>query len=110
MSTSTVAFCMQLNPGREDEYRRRHEQIWPELQAALLAAGVLDYRIFLEPGSHRLFAVLTHRNDHRLESLRDSALMRRWWAMMADIMQTNADASPVETPLAPMFALSAPAG
>jgi len=106
MPTETVAFSMQLNPGCEAEYRRRHDTIWPELKAALLDAGVIDYRIFLEPGSNRLFAVLTRRADHGLDALRDSEVMRRWWAMMADIMQTNPDASPVETALAPMFVLS----
>ena len=107
MPVSTVAFSMQLNPGCEAEYRRRHDEIWPDLKAALLDAGVVDYRIFLEPGSNRLFAVLVRRDDHALDALRESPVMRRWWTMMADIMQANPDASPVETALAPMFALSA---
>lgn len=43
----TRAFRMNLNPGQADEYRRRHDEIWPELAQALLDAGVVDYRIFL---------------------------------------------------------------
>jgi L-rhamnose mutarotase len=107
VNTNTVAFRMVLHAGQAAEYQRRHDEIWPELRKALLEAGVLDYRIFLDPGSNGLFAVLTKREGDDLAALRGSELMRRWWAMMADIMDTNPDLSPVETPLAPMFVLSA---
>jgi L-rhamnose mutarotase len=103
--SEVLAFRMVLNPGMADEYRRRHDEIWPELRDALFAAGVIDYRIFLDPGTQHLFAVMTRRRDHSLHTLRDSALMRRWWAMMSDIMATNPDRSPSEETLLPMFAL-----
>ncbi len=106
MSASTVAFRMQLHPGQEAEYERRHDAIWPELEAALREAGVLDFRIFLDPQTLALFAVMTRRDDHGLEVLATSEIMRRWWAMMADIMDTNPDASPIEVPLRPVFVLS----
>jgi len=107
MSRHTIAFRMMLNAGQADEYRRRHNAIWPELAAALREAGVIDYRIFLDPDDGHLFAVMTREMDHRLGPLRDSDLMRRWWAMMADIMATHPDDSPIEQPLLPMFALEA---
>ena len=103
----TIAFRMVLNSGMAEEYRRRHDEIWPDLLVALREAGVVDYRIFLDPGTHHLFAVLTRRREsHRMAALRDAPVMRRWWAMMADIMQTNEDASPREVPLAEMFCLN----
>ena len=43
------AFTMKLNPGMEDEYRRRHDEIWPELAELLKNAGVEDYSIHLDP-------------------------------------------------------------
>lgn len=106
MSARTVAFRMQLHPGQEAEYERRHDAIWPELETALRRAGVLDFRIFLDPQTLALFAVMTRRDDHGLETLAQSEVMRRWWAMMADIMETNPDKSPVEVPLTQVFALS----
>ena len=42
------AFKMKLNPGMEDEYRRRHDEIWPELTELLKDAGVEDYSIHLD--------------------------------------------------------------
>ena len=52
------AFKMQLNPGMADEYRRRHDAIWPELVALLKAAGISDYSIHLDPETGALFGVL----------------------------------------------------
>lgn len=49
-------FKMQLKPGFEAEYRRRHDEIWPELSRALTEAGVSDYSIFLDPETLTLFA------------------------------------------------------
>ncbi|MFA4940302.1 L-rhamnose mutarotase [Brevundimonas sp.] len=102
----TVAFRMRLHPGQADEYRRRHDAIWPELANELKTRGVLDYRIFLDPESLALFAVMTRRRDHGLAALPDTEIMQRWWAMMGDIMQTNPDQSPVQVDLQPMFTLA----
>jgi L-rhamnose mutarotase len=103
-----VAFRMVLHAGQAEEYRRRHDQIWPELTAGLLAAGALDYRIWLDPRTGHLFAVLTRRRDHDLDRLRTTEIMRRWWSLMSDIMATHPDQSPQEQALEPMFVLSAP--
>lgn len=102
----TVAFRMTMNPGQADEYRRRHDEIWPELSGALIAAGVLDYRIFLDPVSDALFAVLTRRVDHTLADLPRTQIMQDWWAMMSDIMKTGPDNVPVQVDLQPVFHLS----
>jgi L-rhamnose mutarotase len=104
----TVAFRMTLDPGQAEAYRRRHDEIWPELTQALITAGVIDYRIWLDPQSHHLFAVLRRRVDHTLDRLPDTEVMQRWWAMMADIMQTHPDNVPVQVDLMPVFHLEAP--
>ncbi len=97
-STETVAFRMTLNRGQEAEYRRRHDAIWPELTQALSEAGVVDYRIFLDEATGALFAVLTRRLDHDMDALPQLPVMRRWWAMMADIMRTKPVFAPGERP------------
>jgi L-rhamnose mutarotase len=103
--TETVAFRMQVHAGQEDEYKRRHDAIWPELAALLREAGVVEYRIFLDEETRALLAVLTRRVDHTLDDLPAHPLMRRWWAMMADIMDTNPDQSPQQVPLREVFRL-----
>jgi L-rhamnose mutarotase len=106
MSEETIAFRMVLKQGFAAEYERRHDAIWPELAAALRDAGVIDYRIFLDPQTNHLFAVMRRRSDHGLDALRASALMRRWWSMMADIMETQPDNVPCEYPLVSVFSLT----
>ena len=105
VTTETVAFRMRVHAGQEEEYRRRHDAIWPELVALLRESGVVEYRIFLDEETRALFAVLTRRAGHTLDALPDHPVMRRWWAMMADIMDTNADQSPQQAPLREVFRL-----
>lgn len=102
----TRAFRMQLNPGQAEEYRRRHDHIWPELAQALREAGVVDYRIFLDAESSALFAVMTHEDAHGLDELPGTPLMQRWWQFMRDIMPSHPDASPISVDLQPMFSLN----
>jgi L-rhamnose mutarotase len=104
-ATETIAFRMTLHSGQADEYRRRHDAIWPDLVAALRDAGVVDYRIYLDETTHQLFAVLTRKLDHAMDALPEAPIMRRWWAMMADIMDTQSDLEPVSVPLTEVFRL-----
>ena len=97
------AFKMKLNPGCAEEYRRRHDAIWPELLDLLRTAGVSDYSIHLDPETDILFGVLWRRDGHGMADLPATAVMQRWWAHMADIMQTHPDNEPVAVPLVPMF-------
>ena len=97
------AFTMQLNPGMKAEYKKRHDEIWPELSALLKEAGVSDYSIFLDEATGTLFGVLHRTAGHTMADLPNHPVMQRWWAHMADIMATHADNRPVETPLEPVF-------
>jgi L-rhamnose mutarotase len=101
----TIAFVMQLRPGCEEEYKRRHDEIWPELVEELRAAGISDYSIFLHPQTLQLFGVLKRTADHRMEQLPQTEVMQKWWRYMADIMDTEADHSPVSIPLEQVFHL-----
>ena len=97
------AFVMQLKPGTEAEYKRRHDTIWPELKDELRKAGVSDYSIYLDPKTLRLFAF-----QHIAEDATDSrpasrTIVQKWWDSMKDLMDTNPDNSPVCDPLTEMF-------
>ena len=98
-----IAFVMQLKPGHEAEYEKRHDEIWPELVETLKRSGVSDYSIFLEKSSDKLFAVLKRRDDHRMDSLPLNPVVQKWWAFMSDIMETDADNKPVDESLDLVF-------
>ena len=102
---TTHAFRMKLKPGTTDEYRRRHDEIWPELSQLLHEAGIRDYSIFLDEETLHLFAVLKLKPDNTRESLPQHPVMKRWWQYMADLMETHADNRPREWPLTRVFHL-----
>jgi L-rhamnose mutarotase len=101
-----VAFKMKLFPGFAEEYRRRHDEIWPELTALLKDAGIYDYSIFIDPETDYLFGVMKTEDSKILDHLPYNLLMQQWWQHMSDIMETNPDNSPVTIPLKEVFYLA----
>ncbi len=97
------AFKMQLNAGCMAEYKRRHDEIWPELVTLLREAGIADYSIHLDEETGILFGILLRRGDHGMDDLPRHPVMQKWWAHMADIMETLPSNEPVATPLTPVF-------
>ena len=97
------AFKMELLPGCAAEYKKRHEEIWPELSRLLSEKGIYDYSIFLDEETLTLFAVQKIKDGADLSALTDEPVLRKWWDFMADIMKTNPDNSPVEKPLTVVF-------
>ncbi len=99
------AFKMNLHKGQEAEYKKRHDELWPDLQQLLKEAGISDYSIFLDETTNSLFGVLKTENTGALDNLPQNPVMQKWWAYMKDIMESNEDNSPVSTPLKEVFYL-----
>ena len=97
------AFKMKLNPGMKAEYIKRHDAIWPDLLTLLREAGISDYSIHLDEATNTLFGVLWRGDGHAMDALPDHPVMRRWWAHMADIMETKPDNEPVAVALETVF-------
>lgn len=98
-----VAFKMKLKVGYEEEYKKRHDEIWPELKETLSRAGIYDYSIFLDKETLTLFAVQKLKDNNTVEELPSKEIMKKWWDYMKDIMETNPDNSPVITSLEEVF-------
>lgn len=99
------AFRMQLKPGMAEDYKARHDAIWPELASLLHDAGIRDYSIFLDEATGALFAVLKLTDDATNDQLPAHPVMRRWWDHMAPLMEVTPDNKPLEWPLRPVFHL-----
>ncbi len=97
------AFTMQLKPGFEEEYKKRHDEIWPELSQLLKEAGVSNYSIFLDPETLVLYGYQELSDDNTADDLPKHDIMKKWWAHMKDIMDSNPDNSPVVKPLTEVF-------
>lgn len=98
-----VAFKLKLKPGMAAEYKKRHDAIWPELSKAIREAGISDFSIYHDEASDELIAFQKLAPDHTAAKLRETGLMRKWWAHMAPLMETNSDLSPVRVPLSEVF-------
>ena len=97
------AFKMQLLAGFRAEYIKRHDEIWPELVTLLKEAGVSDYSIHLDAETDMLFGVLWRSDGHGMDDLPSHPVMKKWWAHMADIMETQPDNAPIAVPLETVF-------
>ena len=100
-----IAFKMKLNPGCVEEYKKRHDEIWPELESLLKESGISDYSIFFDKETNTLFAVQKQAAENTARDLKNNPIVQKWWVMLTDIMETNEDSSPVVTPLTEVFHL-----
>jgi len=102
-NTTRLAFKMRIFKGCEEEYQKRHDAIWPELQKLLKETGISEYSIFLDKETGFLFGFMKATDTIALDELPSHPVMKKWWDYMADIMETNPDHSPVSITLQEVF-------
>ncbi len=100
-----LAFKMYLNEGQKEEYKKRHDQLWPELKKLLKDAGISEYSIFLDEETNILFAFQKVSGDAGSQNLGEKEIVKKWWKYMSDIMETNSDNSPVTIEMEELFYL-----
>lgn len=99
------AFKMKLFPGNRDEYKKRHDLIWPELVEVLKQHGAKTYSIFLDEETNILFSYIEMDNMEDWNKVSETKVCKKWWDFMKDIMDTNEDNSPVSIELCNVFDL-----
>lgn len=97
------AFVMSVFPEHAAEYRRRHNPIWPELEAVLKQHGVLSYSIFLHPQTSQLFAYVEFEDEQKWQAIAGTEVCRKWWAYMKEIMPSHPDNRPIASDLQEVF-------
>lgn len=98
-------FKMFLYPGMAEEYEKRHNALWPEMKDMIHEYGGHNYSISLDPETNVLYGYLEVEDPEKWSKSADTAVNRKWWDYMADIMETNPDNSPVCVDLTPVFHL-----
>ncbi|HLF35008.1 MAG TPA: L-rhamnose mutarotase [Cyclobacteriaceae bacterium] len=98
-------FKMKLYPGFMEEYKKRHDELWPEMARVIREQGIENYSIFLDEETNILFSYYEQTGSNTVSDYASSEIVKKWWKYMADIMETNPDHSPVTIPLEPMFYL-----
>ncbi len=97
------SFVMQLKSGSEEEYRRRHNPIWKDLEETLRAHSVHNYSIFLLAETGQLFAYAEVEDEAQWARIAQTSICRRWWDHMSSLMDVNPDKSPVTQELNEVF-------
>ena len=97
------AFKMSVHQDQHEEYARRHNPIWKDLEDTLLAHGVRSYSIFLDPRTSELFAYAEIESEERWNAIAATAVCKRWWRHMRELMPSNPDDSPVSEELKEVF-------
>ena len=100
-----IAFEMKLFVGNEVEYKKRHDEIWPELATLLKTTGISEYSIYLNEETGSLFGVMKVQDELALATLSQHPIMQKWWTYMKDLMLTHPNHSPVSIPLTNIFYL-----
>ncbi len=98
-----MAFKMKLIPGMLEEYKKRHDDLWPELHRLLKDNGLSEYSIFFDEETNILFAFQKQAGDQGSQDLGKTEIVQKWWKYMADIMETNPDNSPISKELVEVF-------
>ena len=99
------SFKMHLYEGMAEEYERRHNLLWPEMKDMIHEYGGHNYSIFLDSETNVLYGYIEIEEEEKWAKSADTAINRKWWDYMADIMETNPDNSPVSVDLKPVFHL-----
>lgn len=99
------AFKMKLYEGKEKEYERRHNELWPEMKEMIHQYGGKNYSIFLDKETNILYGYIEIESNELWTESAETEICKKWWKYMADIMETNSDNSPVSVDLTEVFHL-----
>ena len=98
-----IAFKMKLFEGNLEEYKKRHNPIWPELEKVLKDHGVITYSIYLDKETNILFGYAEIEDKKKWDEVANTDICRKWWDYMAPLMEVNPDNSPVSKDLLEVF-------
>lgn len=98
-------FKMKLYDGMKEEYEKRHNSLWPEMKEMIHEYGGRNYTIFLDEETNILFGYIEIESEEMWAKSAETAICRKWWDYMSDIMETNVDNSPVSVDLTNVFHL-----
>lgn len=99
------AFKMKLYDGMQEEYEKRHKELWPEMRDMIHEYGGKNYSIFWDRETNILFGYIEIQDEKLWAESADTEINRKWWDFMAPFMETNPDNSPVCVDLKTVFHL-----
>jgi len=86
-SRQRICFCLQVKRDRLDEYKQRHQNVWPEMRAALSATGWHNYSLFLREDGLLIGYLETDDFDEARRRMAETEVNRRWQSEMAGFFE-----------------------
>jgi L-rhamnose mutarotase len=102
-----VCFLLKVRTDRLEEYRRRHQAVWADMQAALRETGWHNYSLFLRDDGLLVGYLETDDFQAAQEAMERTEVNARWQAEMAPFFE-DLEGRPDEgmVPLAEVFHLA----
>ncbi|WP_327365589.1 L-rhamnose mutarotase [Streptomyces sp. NBC_01217] len=103
-----VCFLLKVREDRIDEYRARHDAVWPEMRDALSATGWHNYSLFLRDDGLLVGYVETEDFAAARAAMESTEVNARWQAEMAPFFESLDGARPDEvmSPIPEVFHLA----
>ena len=98
---NSIGLAMRLKPGCYDEYKRRHDNLWPELTAAMRGRGI---SMVIYRHEEYLFVYGTATSQQAWDELGGDPVTPRWNTYMAQVLETDAQGDIIFIPLTQAFA------
>lgn len=87
-----VCFTFHIKPGTEDEYKRRHDEIWPELVAAIRTSGFKNYSLFRRGLQVIGYAECEPDRTTAFQKISTYEVNTRWSEWFEDVIEQLTDA------------------
>ena len=99
------SFRMTLKDGKIDEYKKKHDEVWPEISKALTNAGVTNYSIYFDKKDNTLIEYMELKDQNTFDELEKLDILKKWNIYMKDLLVTKSkeDATPVVNELTEVF-------
>ena len=99
------SFRMTLKEGKLDEYKKKHDNVWPEITEVLTNAGVTNYSIYYHEKDNTLIEYMELKENNTFDKLEDLDILKKWNVYMKDLLVTISedDATPGVNELAEVF-------
>ena len=99
------SFRMTLKEGKLEEYKKKHDEVWPEISKILTSSGVTNYSIYYDKKDNTLIEYMELTDDNTFDQMEELETIKKWNIFMKDLLATKSkeDASPVVDELLEVF-------
>ena len=99
------SFRMTLKEGKLEEYKKKHDEVWPEITEALTDAGVTNYSIYYDKDDNALIEYLELKDNNTFDQIEELEILKKWNIYMKDLIETKSaeDATAIQKELLEVF-------